>query len=55
MQSCGDLVMVSKVKIHREFLGGDVAGFVGRKGRIGLNFKGLRFSRNNLDIITSTS
>ena len=32
MQSCGvDLVTVSKVKIHREFLGGDVAGFVGRK------------------------
>ena len=31
MQSCGDLVTVSKVKIHRDFLGGDVAGFVGRK------------------------
>ena len=28
MQSCGvDLVTVSKVKSHREFLGGDVAGF----------------------------
>ena len=32
LQSCGvDLVTVSKVKVHREFLGGDVAGFVGRK------------------------
>ena len=32
MQSCGiDLVTVSKVKIHREFLAGDVAGFVGQK------------------------
>ena len=32
MQSCGvDLVTVSKVKTHNEFLGGDVAGFVGRQ------------------------
>ena len=32
LQSGGvNLATVSKVKIHREFLGGDVAGFVGRK------------------------
>ena len=32
MQSCGvNLITVPKIKIHREFLGGDVAGFVGRK------------------------
>ena len=44
LQSCGvDLVTDSKVKIHGEFLGGDVAWFVGR------NFYGLFFSRINLD------
>ena len=46
MQSCGvDLVTVSKVKTHNEFLGGDVAG----KGRIGPNFYGLICPRISLD------
>ena len=49
IQSCGADFAVSKVEIHGEFLGGRVAGFVGRKKKHRPQLLWLLFSRISLD------